>query len=111
MFKTNSLLNLVDYTYSSMKLSKIGSQILYGANLGSVGFPTANNFLAMTFIACDFNENWKLNEEKLQEYFPSVRFITDCFDISTQNEGKLPNQLYVFNPGNCMVQFQLYPLT
>lgn len=111
LFETNSLLDLVDYTYSSMKLSPIGSEILYGATVGSIGFPTAPNYLAMTLIGSTWDAKWQLNETKLKEYFPSVRFACTLQLLNLiQRDGQLPNQVLVSQPGTCMFQFHLCPL-
>jgi len=109
LFATNSLLDLTDNTFS-LKLSKASRDVLTGAEVGSVGFPTGDQVVAMTLIAKSFSDAWKLNLDKLKELFPMVKFgnMNNIKDL-IQRDGQLPNNLLVTPGGNFNIQFILFP--
>lgn len=114
LFKTNSLLDLVDITYMGLTLSKNGEKILSGAPLVSVGFPTGNNFLSIIFTT-DFSKKWTINIEKLREIFPNLTvgdvspFFSAFLVLQREiKDGKTPNNgMLVSN--EVMAQISLFP--
>lgn len=110
LFKTNSLLKLVDLTFQ-MKLSQSGREVLNGAEIGSVGFPTSDQHIGLTFIAKSFADKWTLNVERLKELFPTVK-QGNMLQIPQliQRDGQLPNNLMVSPEGGFMIQFMLFPM-